>query len=520
MGCISSSNKLHELRQDNVFRVRVAHLPGTPIIRSGYLELNPRELIFLTPGCEPIVWALQHLRRYGLNADLFSFEAGRRCMSGPGIYTFRVHNADLLYPMFQRYINAINTDAFAQVERERVNSTHSVLLGRTDANPHSNNYLEPAPLLGRAGNANMPTDALQAAEFNAVPQDAPDPLPITQMMNGGEMTPGAYINTNVYFDQPLRALQEHNNNSSSNALDGATAQSNTPPLTATTTTTMFSSNGSYSAFSTMRRRTLLKGCSLDMPPQESAPALMDSLHMYANVDTPSSCSLRERLLFDLSSGGGSERCYENVNRLDLPLLLQPTPKRESSQQSVASTSTTQQQPTTPTSSVGDGGASISGVNYIVLDLDQPRSPVQSSPKTLNNDFGSGLSLMASAAALTASAQTAPVTPEAGTALDAALNAQAQTMGSVSTGAIATSGSNNPTNTDGAAAINKVSTDTPPGYSTIDFIRTYALNKSTPQHNSELPSLSHLHHHHHPHEAEELRITRHSKCVRKAYSISE
>ncbi|KAH8274089.1 hypothetical protein KR044_010339 [Drosophila immigrans] len=493
MGCITSTNKLHELRQENVFRVRVAHLqpsgPEAPIIRSGYLELTPRELVFLTPGYDPIVWALQHLRRYGLNGDLFSFEAGRRCMSGPGIYTFRIHNAEQLYPMFQRYINAVNTDAFAQVERERerVNSTHSVsvLMGRSDLQPHSNNYLEPAPMLARA--------ALQVQqqpnESNAnTPIDSPDQLP-NLPLNMGEtgagaasgnlqspITPGAYINTNtnVYFDQPLhRLLQEQNSRSS--------------PSEATPTS-------SNSGFSTMRRQ---QPTSADLPPQESAPALNETLRLYANVETP-----RDRQLFEMPLGSAvcNERCYENINRLDLPQV-----PRDCSQQSVASIAQQQQQlppqPVTPTS--------LPGVNYIVLDLDQPRSPAQSSPKTATNGFGSGLSLTMAA--------TAPVTPEGQTASDVSQTAQNRTSNTVTSGQQAGTTAGTVTST----AAETVATQ---GYSTIDFIRTYALNKSSTaptNHDGEVAVICQQQQHQdHTHEDCELRITRHSKCVRKAYSISE
>lgn len=442
MGCITSSSKLNELRgHENVFRVRVAHLqptPGTPIIRSGYLELTPRELIFQSPGCEPIVWALQHLRRYGLNNDLFSFEAGRRCMSGPGIYTFRVHNAEQLYPMFQRYINAVNTDAFVQGERERVNSAHSVSvnMGRTEGN----NYLEPAPLMSR-----------QLGNFHSEPSSTSASYPLqandSQVDDSPPNLQSPVLIPSAYLDQPLRALQDC-------CLEGTASDLlSTPP------------SGNRL---TSRRRTM------DLPPLESAPAPApvlspnDAVHMYANV---------EALIFDLNN----ERCYENVNRLELPLL----PREPISNQ----------EPATPTSLAGS-----CGVNYIVLDLDQPRSPVgpAGSSKAING-FGSGLSLISTPAAVTA-----PVTPEAGTTLDVPPPPmQTQSLNSISA------------DTGDTQAKKVTECSGTQGYSTIDFIRTYALNKSS----TELPETV-THRQHSSHDAEELRITRHSKCIRKAYSISE
>ncbi|KAH8281858.1 hypothetical protein KR054_003356 [Drosophila jambulina] len=459
MGCITSTSKLNELRgHENVFRVRVAHLqptPGTPVIRSGYLELTPRELIFQTPGCEPIVWALQHLRRYGLNGDLFSFEAGRRCMSGPGIYTFRVHNAEELYPMFQRYINAVNTDAFAQVERERVNSAHSVSVmmggggGRSEGNQQGNNYLEPAPLMSRQLGSSHSESSSASASMPLPPHDpALDDCPPNLL--------SPLLMPNSCADQPLRALQECCTDAQS-AMDLLA----TPP------------SGNRLS---MRRRTL------DLPPQESAPAPApvlspsnnEAIHMYANVDST--------LLFDLSN----ERCYENVSRLELPL---PPPREP-----VSAT----QEPATPTTSL----AGSSGVNYIVLDLDQPKSPAApaGSPKATFNGFGSGLSLVSASAP----SVTAPVTPEACSVLEVPPPPPIQ---SKSLSSVSAEAGESPAN-------KKVEATGTQGYSTIDFIRTYALNKSS----NEMPDLV-THRQHAPHD-EELRITRHSKCIRKAYSISE
>ncbi|XP_020807861.1 uncharacterized protein LOC110183852 [Drosophila serrata] len=459
MGCITSTSKLNELRgHENVFRVRVAHLqptPGTPVIRSGYLELTPRELIFQTPGCEPIVWALQHLRRYGLNGDLFSFEAGRRCMSGPGIYTFRVHNAEELYPMFQRYINAVNTDAFAQVERERVNSAHSVSVmmggGRSEGNPQGNNYLEPAPLMSRQLGSSHSESSSASASMPLPLNDAPlDDCPPNLL--------SPLLMPNSCADQPLRVLQECCKDAQS-AMDLLA----TPP------------SGNRLS---MRRRTL------DLPPQESAPppapvlspSNNEAIHMYANVDA---------LIFDLSN----ERCYENVSRLELPL---PPPREPV----VAS-----QEPATPTSLAGS-----SGVNYIVLDLDQPKSPAApaGSPKATFNGFGSGLSLVSTPAPPV----TAPVTPEASAVLEVPPPPPIQSKSLSSVSALAgTEAAESPAN-------KKVESTGTQGYSTIDFIRTYALNKSS----TEMPDL--VTHRQHPAHDEELRITRHSKCIRKAYSISE
>jgi len=57
----------------------------------GQIEVTDTDLILhhLDVGKEPIRWPLNCLRRYGFDAELFSFESGRRCPTGPGIYAFR-----------------------------------------------------------------------------------------------------------------------------------------------------------------------------------------------------------------------------------------------------------------------------------------------------------------------------------------------------------------------------------------------------------------------------------------------
>lgn len=51
-----------------------------------------------------IRWPLGSLRRYGFDANFFTFEAGRRCESGPGIFSFKCQRADVLFSTFQSYI--------------------------------------------------------------------------------------------------------------------------------------------------------------------------------------------------------------------------------------------------------------------------------------------------------------------------------------------------------------------------------------------------------------------------------
>lgn len=51
-----------------------------------------------------IRWPLGSLRRYGFDANFFTFEAGRRCQTGAGIFSFKCQRADVLFSTFQSYI--------------------------------------------------------------------------------------------------------------------------------------------------------------------------------------------------------------------------------------------------------------------------------------------------------------------------------------------------------------------------------------------------------------------------------
>ncbi len=47
-------------------------------------------LVLHQKGKDAVCWPLKSLRRYGAEADVFSFESGRKCDTGPGIYAFRL----------------------------------------------------------------------------------------------------------------------------------------------------------------------------------------------------------------------------------------------------------------------------------------------------------------------------------------------------------------------------------------------------------------------------------------------
>ena len=84
----------------NVFKVYNVDKEG--VYRNpGKIEITDTELIFHHKNKEPIHWPLRYLRRYGFDSELFSFESGRRCPTGQGIYAFKCSRAEALFNLLQ-----------------------------------------------------------------------------------------------------------------------------------------------------------------------------------------------------------------------------------------------------------------------------------------------------------------------------------------------------------------------------------------------------------------------------------
>ncbi|XP_033629431.1 fibroblast growth factor receptor substrate 2-like [Asterias rubens] len=80
----------------NMFKVRNVDDKGTEV-RRAVIEVTKSDIILHQRGKDPIKWPLRSLRRYGFDKKLFSFESGRRCATGPGIYAFKCKRAEFLF---------------------------------------------------------------------------------------------------------------------------------------------------------------------------------------------------------------------------------------------------------------------------------------------------------------------------------------------------------------------------------------------------------------------------------------
>jgi hypothetical protein len=115
MGCIGSrlaitrnrsfTRSRRSSRAQNIFPVLNVDDMGRQI-SPGKLEVTETDLVLHVRGKPSLTWPLRCLRRYGFDNDLFSFESGRRCPTGAGIFAFRCTRAQSLFNLLQLKIQA------------------------------------------------------------------------------------------------------------------------------------------------------------------------------------------------------------------------------------------------------------------------------------------------------------------------------------------------------------------------------------------------------------------------------
>jgi len=99
MGCVASKLDINDVHP-NMFAVNNVDDMGSKL-NPGQLEITETDLVLHQKGKQPIKWPLKYLKRYGFDAGLFSFEAGRKNPTGPGIYAFKCRRAENLFNLVQ-----------------------------------------------------------------------------------------------------------------------------------------------------------------------------------------------------------------------------------------------------------------------------------------------------------------------------------------------------------------------------------------------------------------------------------
>lgn len=110
MSSVSRSNSKMELSDANSNIFRVTNIDDNGVaLWNGQLGLSRTEITLYRKNLEPTRWPLKCLRRYGYDTELFSFEVGRRCATGEGIYAFKCRRAETLFQTLQSYIQMSST---------------------------------------------------------------------------------------------------------------------------------------------------------------------------------------------------------------------------------------------------------------------------------------------------------------------------------------------------------------------------------------------------------------------------
>ncbi|KAK9876948.1 hypothetical protein WA026_015983 [Henosepilachna vigintioctopunctata] len=103
MGCVSSKHDIND-QHPNLFQVTNVN-DDRELVSPGQLEITPSELILHQKGRTPLIWPLRTLRKYGFDQEIFTFECGRRCPTGEGIYAFQCRRAEQLFNVVQQNIS-------------------------------------------------------------------------------------------------------------------------------------------------------------------------------------------------------------------------------------------------------------------------------------------------------------------------------------------------------------------------------------------------------------------------------
>nr|XP_033775219.1 fibroblast growth factor receptor substrate 3 [Geotrypetes seraphini]XP_033775220.1 fibroblast growth factor receptor substrate 3 [Geotrypetes seraphini]XP_033775221.1 fibroblast growth factor receptor substrate 3 [Geotrypetes seraphini] len=108
---------------------------------SGLMELTQTELVLHTRKRDAVRWPYLCLRRYGYDSNLFSFESGRRCQTGQGIFAFKCSRAEEIFNLLQELMQCNSINVVEEPVILTRSSHHSELdIPRTPQTPNALGY--------------------------------------------------------------------------------------------------------------------------------------------------------------------------------------------------------------------------------------------------------------------------------------------------------------------------------------------------------------------------------------------
>ena len=179
MGCIGShlsqlitssstlDREVHLTRRRSIFPVLNVDELGRHF-SPGKLEVTESDLVLHINGKPSLTWPLRWLRRYGYDNDLFSFEAGRRCPTGAGIYAFKCSHAQTLFELLQAKIQG-NPHALPLIPSHPLPPT-------TPAQTAQGTHISPLSMSPTFDYVNISENQQRNNNFGA--EDPPEPLEV------------------------------------------------------------------------------------------------------------------------------------------------------------------------------------------------------------------------------------------------------------------------------------------------------------------------------------------------------
>ncbi|XP_041072170.1 fibroblast growth factor receptor substrate 2a [Carcharodon carcharias] len=111
---------------------------------SGIMELTDTELILHTRKRDPVKWPYLCLRRYGYDSNLFSFESGRRCQTGQGIFAFKCARAEEIFNLLQDIMQSNSISVVEEPVVERNEQQNELDIPRTPRTPTTPGFVQPS----------------------------------------------------------------------------------------------------------------------------------------------------------------------------------------------------------------------------------------------------------------------------------------------------------------------------------------------------------------------------------------
>lgn len=263
---LSRSNSRTELSDasSNIFHVTKVDETGAALW-SGQLSISRTEMILYRKNLDPTRWPLKCLRRYGYDFDFFTFEMGRRCDTGEGIYAFQCRSPETLYRTLESYIqnstleDVLLPNSNSMISRDIQSSPMSTL---SNQNSTTNNMIGSYILPNsRSSNSNTirnttTTDDLRRS-YDASDSNYLEPIANRTMPHFHTLSDGT-----IAVESPLSPGSP---NSLNNILEVTTLN----PLP---NTGLLNNNGVSNVYLEFDIRNNKK-LSLDIPPQEYAPTV-------------------------------------------------------------------------------------------------------------------------------------------------------------------------------------------------------------------------------------------------------